>query len=108
MNNQLLLTIQREIFNYMSTFINDDITPPPYELLQLKDVTRRACQLLKEIEECNQTPSPGKLELIIQDLIALKKRKLIQSPHLTTMFSSLIEKLDDYYYLATCSLRVSA
>ena len=71
MNNQLLLTIQREIFNYMSTFINDDITPPPYELLQLKDVTRRACQLLKKIEESNQTPSPGKLELIIQELIAL-------------------------------------
>ena len=53
MNNQLLLTIQKEIFNYMLTFINDDITPPPYELLQLKDGTRRACQLLKEIEECN-------------------------------------------------------
>ena len=49
MYNQLLLIIQREIFNYTSTFINDNVIPPPHELLQLKDTTQEACQLLKEM-----------------------------------------------------------
>ena len=40
MNNQVLLIIQREIFDYVSTFVNNDDIPPPYELLHLKEITQ--------------------------------------------------------------------
>ena len=51
MNSQLLLLIQREIFQYTTTFINADDIPPPYELLKLKEITREALQYLNEIEK---------------------------------------------------------
>ena len=101
MNNQLLVMIQREIFDYISTFVNDDIIPPPHDLLQLKEITRDACQLLKEIEEYNQKPSLEKLEIIIEELAAWKKRELILDSRFMTMFSSLLTKLNNYYCLAT-------
>ena len=107
MNNQLLLMIQREIFNYTSTFINDDIIPPPYELLRLGDVARQAYQLLEKIEKGDQKPSPGRLGLIIRELVAFEKGKLVPNPRFIEMLSSLITKLNGYYYLATSSLRIS-
>ena len=108
MNNQLLLIIQRKIFDHISTFVNDDIIPPPHELLHLKEITQEACQLLKEIEKLNQKPSLGKLEIIIEELVTWKKRELISGSRFVMMFSSLLTKLNDYYCLATRSLCVSA
>ena len=108
MNNQLLLIIQREIFDYTSTFVNNDIIPPPHELLQLKEITREACQLLKEIEEHSQKPSLGKLEITIEELVAWKKREVISDSRFIMMFSSLLTKLNDCYCLATRFLCVSA
>ena len=107
MNRQLLLLIQREIFQYTTTFINADDIPPPYELLKLKEITREALQYLNKIEKRDQKPSLGRLEHIMEELVILKAKRLIPDPHFETMFSSLINRVDEYRYLVTCSLYIS-
>ena len=68
MNNQLLLIIQREIFNHTSTFVHVDVISPPHELIHLRETIQEALQLLKEIEENGQKPYLGKLERIMEEL----------------------------------------
>ena len=81
MNNQLLLSIPREIFRYTTIFINADHIPPPYELLKLKEITRETLQYLNEIEKNGQKPSLGRLEHIMEELVILRAKRLIPNPH---------------------------
>ena len=109
MYDQLLLIIQREIFNYMSTFVNDDIITPPHELLKLKETIQEAFQLLEEIKKKWSKTFPGETRTysIMEKLITLKIKRLISNPRFETMFSSLIDEIDEYRYLITCSLCIS-
>ena len=83
------------------------LSHPPHELIHLRETIQEALQLLKEIEENGQKPSLGKLERIMEELIILKRKRLISNPRFETMYSSLIERIDEYRHLVTCSLCVS-
>ena len=62
----------------------------------------------RTVSRADDPHSVGKLEVIIFELVSLKKRELISDSRFITLFSSLIERLNDYYYhLVTSSLRVS-
>ena len=83
------------------------LSHPPHELIHLRETIQEALQLLKEIEENGQKPSLGKLERIMEELITLKIKRLIPNPGFETIFSSLIDEIDEYRHLITCSLCIS-